>query len=282
MTRFLVVVFVAIFAVSPSAQDCFRDAIGLPPVAITRTPAQLAAGLEAASRITPRALNGNPAENGKVVFLSVGMSNTSNVWNGFRSAMNQAGTAPSTLKWVDATKGGAGAPQWADPTCDCWTDLDAKLVKQNVSAKQVQAIFLMLVTPHPWQSPSVNAARYAQDVESILNQLEAQFPNLQIVYLAGNYYGGYDTNQDKTPEPHGYWENRELQGIQDSHAGVWVSAATSMLWTDGATPRWDGLTLLCSDTTDGGVHLNATGKAKMGGWLYDSLMSDPTTLGWLR
>lgn len=284
MHRVIIVSLVLLLAVPIQAQDCFRDAIGLDPVPITRSAAQLEAGLLAAAAITPRALNGTPASNGKVVFLGVGMSNTANVWNGFRTVLNQSGTAPSSLKWVDATQGGAGAPQWADPTCTCWTDLDAKLVKQKVSAAQVQAVFLMLTTPYPWQSPAANAVRYAQEVEAILVALEDRLPNLQIVYLAGNYYGGYDTNQDKTPEPHDYWENRELQEIQDTHNGsAWVSAATTMLWTDGATPRaWDGLFLLCSDTTSGGVHLSSAGKTTFGGWLYDSLMSDPTTLGWMR
>jgi len=282
MTRLLVLILgFSVFVATPSAQDCFRTSIGLDPVAVTRTPAQESAGLTAASLIRPRALNGNPSSTGKVVFLGVGMSNTANVWNGFRSAMNQTGTAPNTLKWLDATMGGMGAPQWADPSCECWDNLDARVTNNN-SHKQVQAIFLMLVTPYPWQSPSANAARYQADVVSVLGQLEARFPNLQIVYLAGNYYGGYDTKQDKTPEPHGYYENLTLQAIQDGYNGAWVSAATSMPWTDGVMPRWDGLNLLCSDTTNGGVHLNSAGKAKVGGWLYDSLMSDPTTLGWLR
>jgi hypothetical protein len=264
-------------------QNCANNSIGLNPVAVTRTPAQETAGITAASLITPRALNGTPSSNGKVVFLGVGMSNTSNVWNGFRAAMNNAGTAPSTLKWLDATMGGMGAPQWADPSCECWDNLDAKILKANSHA-QVGAVFLMLVTPYPWQSPSVNAARYQADVEAVVGQLEDRLPNLKLVYLAGNYYGGYDYGQDKTPEPHGYYENLTLQAIQDSHTGSsWVSASSSMLWTNGDTPRWDGLLLQCpADVTDGGVHLSAIGKAKLGGWLYDSLMADPTTAGWFR
>jgi hypothetical protein len=234
-------------------QNCANNSIGLNPVAVTRTPAQETAGITAASLITPRALNGTPSSNGKVVFLGVGMSNTSNVWNGFRAAMNNAGTAPSTLKWLDATMGGMGAPQWADPSCECWDNLDAKILKANSHA-QVGAVFLMLVTPYPWQSPSVNAARYQADVEAVVGQLEDRLPNLK------------------------------LQAIQDSHTGSsWVSASSSMLWTNGDTPRWDGLLLQCpADVTDGGVHLSAIGKAKLGGWLYDSLMADPTTAGWFR
>lgn len=265
--------------------DCLHNQIGLDPPIITRSAAQLTAGLAAAARIVPRLLNGTPQSTGQVVFASVGMSNTSNVWAGFRARLNQAGTAPASLKWFDGTKGGHGAPQWADPDDECWTEMTSQLTQRGFSSAQVQAIFMMLVTPFPDQTPEANAVRYQSDVLTILDLLEQRFPNLQIVYLSGNYYGGYDEGQNKTPEPHGYLENGTLQAIQDEYSGrLWVSASSTMLWADGIRPRvWDGLTLLCpADVTNGGVHLSAVGKTKYGRWLYDALMADPTTAGWMR
>jgi hypothetical protein len=258
-------------------------------VPVTRTVAQDQAAAVAASQVWPRLLDGTPDPGGKVVLLGVGMSNTSNVFNAMLYEINHSGVTPSTLHAIDTTMGGQGAPQWADPNCECWTNLDAKLIKKKRSAYQVGAVFVMLTTPFPWQTPEANATRFAAEYASILLQLEARFPNLRVVISAANYFGGYNTT-GKTPEPHDYWENRELQGIQDGHTGsafvggltIWTNGVDLRPWPSPAPPRpWSGLNLLCEDTNNG-VHVSPLGKPKFGAWVYDTLMLDPATLGWLR
>lgn len=265
------------------AQDCFRSFIGFDPVPVSRSAAQQAMGQAAAERIVPRLGNGSPSPAGSVAFLSIGMSNTSLVWNGVRLALRNEPRILPTLKWVNGAQGGQAADEWANPACPCWAKLDPILANKGETRATTQAVFLMVTRKFTHQDPATNAFLFRQRVLQILDILTERFPHLQIVYLTSNYYGGYDEGQNKTPEPHDYFEGRELQEVQDSYAGrLWVSSSSAYLWADGIRPRWDGLTLLCSDVMDGGVHLSSAGKVKYGRWLLESFMADPTTAGWMR
>src|SRR6187401_838112 len=77
--------------------------------------AHLASAIKATMRITPLSSEGKPDKNGKVVLLSIGMSNTTQEFSRFvELAKAEQGKAPS-LVIVDGAQGGQAAIQWADP-----------------------------------------------------------------------------------------------------------------------------------------------------------------------
>lgn len=271
-----------VMTASASAQECVREFIGLGPVQPTLTLPQWNAGLISASQIVRRAPNGTPSPTGKRIFLPIGMSNTAHVFGAFQPFAKPF-LLPGT-QLVNTAQSNQAAAQWADPGCSCWGVLLEKLVKVGTPA-QVGAVFLMLTNAYPTLPPQQNATLFAQHVTAVLGHLRILFPNLHLVYLTSNYYGGYDVGQDKTPEPHGHDEHLTLQGLQDAAIAdgrPWVTAASPVLWADGVRPRpWDGLTLECADISGDGVHLSSTGKAKYGRHLFDALRADPTTYGWL-
>lgn len=269
-----------------AAQDCFRDQTGLDPVLPTLTSPQWNAGLLAASQIVPRLGDGTPSGSGKVYVLAIGMSNTDRVWKGFSQVATASGLLESHVKLINGAYSGKTAPNWADPTDDVWTRLiTIKLANLGLTPAAVSAIFIMMTNGHPTLPPGENATLFAERMHAIRANLDAKgFTNRTIDYLASNYYGGYDVGQDKTPEPHDYYEGLMLQTIQDEAAGpVWASAVPGYHWADGVRPRpWDGLTLLCADVDPDGVHLNKLiGQPKYGQRLFDALRADPTTYPWL-
>lgn len=272
-----------------SGQECFRDSIGLDPVQPTLTQAQWNAGLNAAAQIVPRLTNGTPSASGKVVLLFLGYSNTELVGKGFIWAVNTFGGVRSTVKIVNAGISGQTAEKWANPNHDAWSRLATKLANAGVTPAQVGATFIMGTEGTKLVDSQANAAQFAQHMRQIRANLTAKgFTNRKIDYLSSNFYGGYDVGQDKSPEPHVYYEGLTLQGLQDESNAVWASAASTYQWADGVRPRpWDGLTLLCpADVKLDGVHLKyelnqpTIGALKYGRWLYDNLRADPTTYGW--
>lgn len=269
-----------------AGQDCGRDQIGLDPVRPSLTTAQWNAGLSAASHIVPRLGNGAPSSSGKVYVLAIGMSNTGRVWKGFSAVANQSGVLHKNVKLINGAYAGKAASDWADPANDVWTRLiGTKLANLGVSPSAIAAVYIMVTNDHPTLAPAENAELFKARVRAIRQNLDAKgFTNRKIDYLAPNYYGGYDVGQDKTPEPHVYYEGLTMQALQDEATGpVWVSAVPGYQWADGVRPRpWDGLTLLCEDVDPDGVHLSKDiGVPKYGQRLFDALRADPTSYGWL-
>src|SRR5215470_18099831 len=118
--------------------------------------AHMQAGLVAASAIVPRDTAGNPdPQHGKIVLLSVGMSNTSAEWcQGTGVPDCAAGTFGSqawadarvnhtTLDIVNGAQGGEPADKWESPT-DATYDVvrDQRLAPRGESEAQVEVIWL--------------------------------------------------------------------------------------------------------------------------------------------
>ncbi len=232
--------------------------------------------------------------NGKNILLGIGMSNSRTTFNGLNYWLKKDSRINPSFKFVNGAQIGMAAEEWAlsEQEWDVkygttkkspWENLFGSILpQQNVTRTQVQALFVMVTNKKPTTSPTENANIFKANVERIFTRAETEFPNLKIAYLAGNYFGGYDLNQDLTPEPHDYFENLKLQEIQDTWLGkALVKASSTMIWTDGEIPRWDGLYLDCKHMLSDGVHINIDGGLWLGNWLRNSLKSDPTTSGWM-
>jgi hypothetical protein len=236
----------------------------------------------AAAQIVPRSPTGDPDANGRIVLLTLGMSNTKQVSEGLRYVFRrETNDLHPALTFVNGAQGGMAAAEWANPACQCWTTLSAILDKAAVTDAQVAAIFLMTTVKHPRVDAPTTAAQFAVYTRQILTLIEARFPHVAIVIPAANYYGGYDVGQDKTPEPHQWQQTTTLPDIQETWSGRTVLAAWHP-WTDGDRVRDDGLNLELADVTDGGVHLATSGKLKISRTLKAWLWAQPWTYGWLR
>lgn len=247
-----------------------------------QTNEQLITLIDAAARIVPRLPDGTPDANGRIVFLVIGMSNTSQVASGLRFVFRRETTdLHPRLVFVNGAQGGQAAAEWANPACICWERLPVILAKQHVTEAQVGGIFLMTTVKHPKTDPITATGRFIVYTRQILTLIEQRFPHVEIVVPASNYYGGYEARQAKTPEPHQWMQTTTLQGIQDTWTGRTALAAWHP-WTDGDRVRDDGLNLDQADVTDGGVHLTTSGKLKISRTLKAWLWAQPWTYGVLR
>jgi hypothetical protein len=244
------------------------------------------AGVALAATVRPVNEEGKASMSGKVVMISIGMSNTSREFSQFiRLADADARKNPS-LVIIDAARNGAAATEIADPGGDYWRHVDRQLQRGEVTAGQVQVVWLKTVIPRELPDFPQNAQRLQEALHSIVEILGANFPQLKLVYVSSRIYGGY-SETDLHPEPLAYesgfavkWLIEErINNPSPDRSRPWVSWGP-YLWADGMTPRRDGLIWERSDFEPDGVHPSAQGALKVGTRLFQFFESDSSAQPW--
>lgn len=256
----------------------------------------LADGLALASTITPLDTLGAPAANGRIVLLSVGMSNTTQEYSTFVPLANASGLKNPRVLLVDGAQGGQTAAVFSDPNANAWTVIETRLRNAGVRAPQVQVVWLKEANAGPTQGFPGAAQILRDDLRAVVQNVRAKFPNAKLCYLSGRIYAGYASSA-LNPEPYAYesafsvrWLIEEqMSGSpalnHDAAAGPVVApwlAWGPYLWADGLVPRAaDGLIWECADfSTSDGTHPAETGRAKVADMLLDFFTSDPTAESW--
>ncbi len=252
-------------------------------------------GLELASQISPRNASGIPTPTGKVVLVSVGMSNTNIETQGLiQLAKNDTALNPS-LVIVNGAEGGEDANTLVTNPAPYWAYVDTQLSNAHVTPQQVQAAWLKEADANPTGSQIAYAATLMSQEITILQMMLQQFPNLRLVYVSSRIYAGY-ASSTLNPEPYAYTSGfsvkwlveEQLNGTsslnykpsQGTVVAPWVAWGPYM-WANGLTPRSDSLTWQCSDFQSDGTHPSVPqGQLKVGSMLLSSFKSDPTTTPW--
>jgi hypothetical protein len=277
---------------------------------------QSTVGAARAAMVHPLDTNGNPSAGGKIVLLSVGMSNTTQEFCSAAASTpcdpysftGQAAANPSvnhtTLAIANGAYGGQAASSW-DVSTDANYDRvrDSVLAPAGLTEKQVQVVWVKQADPGPAASlPTASADAYALEdyLGGIMRALKTRYPNVRLVYLSSRIYAGYATTT-LNPEPYAYesgfsvkWliqaqidQMRNNGTIADSHAGdlnyntvaPWV-AWGPYLWASGTTPRSDGLTWQQSDLGPDGTHPAVAGRTKVGTMLLNFFLTSTLTAPW--
>jgi hypothetical protein len=274
-------------------------------------------GLSRAALIQPLDPGGAPSSSGKIVLLSIGMSNTSDEWCG--TAGNCTSPSPasfmgkaqasssvnhSTLAIVNGAQGGQDAKTWTSPSAPNYDMVrNTRLAPLGLSERQVQVIWLKEADARPSLAlPSASADAYAleRNLGAIARALAIRYPNLREVFLSSRIYGGY-ASSSLNPEPYAYesgfsvkWlvqaqihQMRNGGAAVDPRAGdlnyngasAWI-AWGPYLWADGANPRSDGLRWLRSDFQNDGTHPSTSGIAKVSTMLMRFFMNSSFTKCW--
>src|SRR5207244_3546667 len=95
-----------------------------------------AAALDANRNITPLDETGKPSKDGKIVLLSVGMSNTAGVYFTFKEIADRDPQKSPQVVIVNGAVGGACARSWAMGAEGPWSTLAQRLKDANVSPQQ--------------------------------------------------------------------------------------------------------------------------------------------------
>ncbi len=293
----------------------YRGFQGLYPNGANTMPsAHAALGAAFARDIRPLNSVGQPDGNGKIVMLSVGMSNTTQEFCGggpdacqsfsfVGQALADASFNRARVVLVDGAQGGTVIPNWDETTDATYTTVhDQRLAALGVTEAQVQAVWLKQATPGPSISlPASNADAYtiASGLGKLVRTLKVRYPNLQIVFLSSRIYAGYAQPGTLNPEPFAYetgfavkWliEAQIRQGangapdalagdLRPGGAAPWL-AWGPYLWANGTTPRSDGLTWVQSDYAADNTHPNTGARQKVGAMLLDFMKTSPQASCW--
>jgi hypothetical protein len=247
----------------------------------------------AAAKVTPLDANGRPAADGKIVLMSVGMSNTTQEFSRFvQLAKDDSAKSPKVVV-VDAAQGGKAADSWASADRpQTWEQADRRLAASNVTSAQVQAIWLKQarISPATLGEFPAHAKALQADLKNIVLLAKQRYPNLKLVYLSSRTYAGYATTP-LNPEPYAYesafsvqWliraqasgEDKELAAA-DMPALLWGP----YIWTDGTKGRdLDKMVWAKDDTANDGTHPSRAGQQKVAESLLAFFRTDPTAKAW--
>ena len=316
MAKFIIAICLSlIFVPLGLASDCTETSIGETPLNDLPTqlyrgytgglypneqnelpPAHLALGLARAAEITPI--------NGKIVLLSIGVSNTSTEFQRFQQLAAAYPDKNPALVMVNGAQGSKPLPRWLTvwivktgrrgtrtTLTQVYQEIDKRLVAAGVTRSQVQAVWFKLPDrlanqpfPDAWLT-------HAEQTRKVLRNLKMLYPNVKLVFLTSRIYGGYSTNSNHV-EPDAYQHGfaykwvieSQIDGTGNLNAdpalgpviAPWVGWGP-YLWADGLIPRSDGLTWACSDFRSDGVHPAPSGADKIATRLLDFFKTSPLT-----
>jgi hypothetical protein len=276
--------------------------------------AHAALGTSFARNVRPLNAAGQQDARGKIVVLSVGMSNTTQEFCGGGPTSCQSisfvgqALADSTFNraqvvLVDGAQGGMVITNWDAPSENTYTVVkEQRLAALGVTEAQVQVVWLKQAQPGPIVSlPAANSDAYSivSGLGDVVRTLQVRYPNLQIVFLSSRIYGGYAASGTLNPEPFAYESGLAVKwlieaqikqgtnGVPDARAGdlrpgivsPWL-AWGPYLWANGATPRSDGLTWVQADFQTDNTHPNSSARQKVGAMLLSFLKSSPYASCW--
>lgn len=233
---------------------------------------------------------------GRIVFLTIGMSNTTQESQAFIPLATADPLFNRSVVLVDGAQGGWSADRLVDPIQNAtyWSTVEARLAAAGVTDAQVQALWLKEADARPSLPFPDDARKLQQEIESIIGDIKSRFPNARQLYLSSRIYAGYATT-DLNPEPFSYQSGFAVKGIVRDQldgteslnfdpdrgpvGGPWLSWA-AYLWADGLAPRADGLIWDCADFQTDGTHPAASGRQKVAAMLLSFFKSDPVSSRW--
>jgi hypothetical protein len=270
---------------------------GLYPSGNSRPAAHEAAGQAHAAAVVPLNTAGSPDPNGRIVLVSIGMSNTRLEFASFINVANSAGVNPR-LALVNGAKSGSPSKIIAHPEktegLRYWTDIDATLAAAGLSPAQVQVAWVKVAEANPSGLFPEDALRFKADLKLIAKILKQRFPNIRLAYFSSRVYAGY-ADVLLSPEPYAYqsgfgvkWliEDQikgDLELNYDPSRGAvnapWLAWGPYM-WADGLRARSDGLIWRREDFSADGTHPSEAGSLKIAGLLLSFFREDSTTQRW--
>jgi len=253
-----------------------------------------AAGIAIANAIGPLDTLGQHDANGRVVLISIGMSNATQEFSEFVTRANADPFKDARVQVIDCAVGGQSADRINTPAAAYWDSVRARLRVRGSSAAQVQAVWIKEANAGPTGGFPASTVTLQNNLGAIVRIIHDKFPNVKLAYLTSRIYAGYATTA-LNPEPYAYESGFAVKWLIDSQiAGEdslnwdpdtgpveapWLSWGP-YLWADGLEPRGDGLTWACSEFAADGTHPGPPARMKVADSLLAFFRSDATTAPW--
>jgi hypothetical protein len=252
-----------------------------------RKAAQSALGL-----IKPLGPDGRPALDGRIVFVSISMSNATQEFSKFKQIADADSRKNPQLTIVDCAQGGQAMAEWVAAGAQPWTVADRRITNAGVTPQQVQIAWIKLANKGPRGSLEEHGKKLEVDTLAVIQNAKAKFPNLQVAYLSSRIYGGY-TMGALNPEPYAYesafparWLiQRQIKGDEalrhrdDPKAPLLLWGP--YLWADGIMPRkGDKLVYTREDLAQDGTHPSQQGREKVARLMLEFFATNELARPW--
>ena len=247
------------------------------------------------AKIQPLDVGGKPSPDGRVVMVSISMSNATQEFSVFKRLADRDPAKSSQLTIVDCAQGGQAMAEWAPPNAAPWSEALRRLESAGVTPQQVQVVWVKLANKLPRGELDAHGRKLQRDTVAVLQNAKAKFPNLRVAYLGSRIYAGY-ANGPLNPEPYAYESAYVVRWlIQDQIAGKPelnfdtargdVKAPLLLwgpyFWADGVTPREsDQLVWTRDDLGGDGTHPSPAGREKVAMMLLEFFKGDELARGW--
>jgi len=232
---------------------------------------------------------GKPSPDGRIVFVSISMSNATQEFSRFKELADRSPAKSEHLTIVDCAQGGQAMAQWVPPDARPWQVALQRLAAADVSPQQVQVAWVKLANMGPTGSLEEHGRKLEADTLQVLRNAKQKFPNLRIAYLGSRIWAG-NASSRLNPEPYAYesafvarWLiRRQLDGesaaaLTDTPLLVWGP----YLWAEGERGRKsDSLIWKRDDFGGDGVHPSDSGRQKVAEQLLDFVTKDPLAKPW--
>lgn len=244
-------------------------------------PPELAARAQkAVAQIRPLNADGKPAADGKVVLMSIGMSDTTQEFSTFKRLAEADARKAASAVIVDGAQGGRTAQAWATQE-QPWEEAARRLGVAGVTAAQIQVLWIKQANAGPSAGWPAETDRLRDDVRKVIAKAREKYPNVRLVFLSSRIFAGYATTR-LNPEPYAYEGAFAMRAVireqpADGPAILWGP----YLWTNGAKGRaLDDLKWLPEDCANDGTHPSPSGQQKIGRLLLDFFTSNPHARPW--
>jgi len=268
-----------------------------------RPPEVEAAAMQIANQIQPLGPQGDPdPENGKIVLMSAGMSNTNIFFEGrpdlpytaFHKRTQMDPARNPQLLVVNGAQGTRAAMDWEPVNSTTYSRMKELLAKAGGTCAQVQVVWVLHALRETGPFPA-----YAQKLQGYLEatarNLKLHFPNLKLVYYTSRerayimyrkgepdcYEAGFAIRWMIDKQMHG---DPQLNWNPDKGE---VRAPFILwgpyFWCDGPKPRSDGLIWTCCEPTSdvyNNPHPEPAGAQKGADQIYAFFKTDPTAISW--
>jgi hypothetical protein len=275
-------------------------------------PAHLAAAIDIAqNQMKPLDGEGNvDTNNGKIVLLSLGVSNTTQEWasgdeithnitNAFKYRADNDPSKNPQLVIVDGAFDGEDAKRWTNLNAPNWERvLTQRLNQAAVTTNQVQALWVKQAVVQPLTNHGAFPA-HAQALRTMLAMIvrnaKVRYPNLKLAYLSCRTRAYTAVPTTLNPEPFAFetafadkWviedqiagqTNLTFDPAKGTVVAPWLGWGP-YLWADGTRPRSDGFVWNCDDLRNDFTHPSSNGVSKVASQLLAFFKTDPTAVPW--
>jgi ribosome assembly protein YihI (activator of Der GTPase) len=251
--------------------------------------AQQALISKALADIKPLDSSGKAGADGKIVMISIGMSNTTQEFSAFVSLANGDSRKADNLVIVDCAQGGQTARAWSASDANAWSVAEQRLKQAGMSPQQVQVVWIKQANAGPREGTDIEMKRLQDDMEKVVQNVKQKYPNAKLAFLSSRIYAGY-AQTGLNPEPYAYegaFAMRDL--IQKQTSGDAALGADKSpvllwgpyLWGAGPTPRKaDALIWLPEDFSGDGTHPSNSGREKVARVLLEFFTTNANAKPW--